>query len=140
MTIEFSRRLAIVLGILTPIAETIRRWHQLNQLSIWPFWLDDYILGAFLLYGAWRTGKDRRSGRRFLAAAWGFACGMIYPSFFTQLTLLSEPDPAPIPSVWVAVIKGVGFALAIAALVASLKWRPEQRADDRMVAGAQAAE
>ena len=124
MTIEFSRRLAIVLGILTPLAETIRRWHQLNQLKVLPFWLDDYLIGALLLYGAWRTGKDFRNGRRFLAAAWGFTCGMVYPSFFTQLTLLNEPDPSGFPSSLVAVIKGVGFALAITALVVTLKCEP----------------
>ena len=126
MAIKFSRYLAILLGIITPIAETLRRWHQLNDLRNWPFWLDDFLLGGFLLYGAWRTRKDIASGQRYLAAAWGFACGMIYPSFFTQLTLLGQPDPSSIPSVWVAVIKGIGFALAIAALVTTLTWKPEQ--------------
>jgi hypothetical protein len=121
MTIAFSRRLAVILGVLTPLAETVRRWHQLGQISVLPFWLDDYFIGALLLYGAWRTSKDIRSGRRFLAAAWGFTCGMAYSSFFSQLARLNEPDPAPIPSTWVAVIKGVGFALAILALVGSLK-------------------
>lgn len=132
MTITFSRRLAIVLGILTPLAETIRRWGQLGQLSVWPFWLDDFIIGALLLYGAWRTGKDIRSGRRFLVAAWGFTCGMAYSSFFSQLGRLNEPDPAPIPSAWVAAIKGVGFALAILALVGSLKRRKEDGDEERI--------
>ena len=126
MTITFSRRYAIIFGIVVPLAETIRRWHQLGQLSVWPFWLDDFILGALLLYGAWRTGKDIRNGRRFLAAAWGFTCGMGYSSFFAQLVTLNEPDPAPISSVWVAVIKGVGLASAILALVGSLKLGKEE--------------
>ena len=125
MTISFSRRLAIIFGILAPLAETVRRWHQLGQLSVWPFWLDDYFMGALLLYGAWRASKDIHSGRPFLAAAWGFTCGMVYPSFFAQLERLNEPDPAPIPSVWVAAIKGLGLALAILALVGSLKRQRE---------------
>ena len=129
MTISFSRNLAIVMGILTPLAETIRRWGQLGQLSIWPVWLDDYFLGGFLLYGAWRTAKDVRTGRPFLAAAWAFTCGMAYPSFFSQLQHPNQPDPAPIPSEWVAVIKGVGFALAILTLVASLRRLPEGSTD-----------
>ncbi|MGA9773509.1 MAG: hypothetical protein WBV94_31045 [Blastocatellia bacterium] len=128
MTLKFSRRAAIVLGILTPLAETIRRWHQLGQLQYLPAWLDDYILGAFLLYGAYRTGKDAKTGRRFLASAWGFVCGMGYSSFFMQLTRLHEDDPAPIPSVWVAVIKGVGLAIAVLALIGSLKQSPEEKA------------
>jgi hypothetical protein len=133
MTITFSRRLAIIFGALVPLAETVRRWRQLGQPSVWPFWLDDYIIGALLLYGAWRTGKDVRSGRRFLAAAWGFTCGMAYSSFFSQLGRLNEPDPAPIPSTWVAVIKGVGFALAILALVGSLKRSKEESNDEQSV-------
>jgi hypothetical protein len=133
VTIAFSRRLAIILGILTPLAETVRRWRQLSRLSVWPFWLDDFIIGALLLYGAWRAGKDIRSGRRFLAAAWGFTFGMAYSSFFSQLGRLSEPDPAPIPSTWVAVIKGVGLVLAILALIGSLKKSKEERSNESEV-------
>ncbi|PYS93411.1 MAG: hypothetical protein DMF64_05195 [Acidobacteria bacterium] len=124
MTITFSRRLAFVLGILTPLAETIRRWHQLGQLRYLPFWLDDYIIGAFLLYGAWRSSRDARGGQRFLTAAWGFTCGMAYASFFSQLDHLHD-DPAPISGVWVLAIKGVGFVLVLLALAGSLRRVPE---------------
>jgi hypothetical protein len=125
MTISFSRNLAIVLGILTPLAETIRRWSTWRENP--PALFDDYVLGAFLLYGAWRVGKDARSGQRFLAAAWAFMCGMAYLSFFGQLHQISlgERDPAPISSTWVAVIKGIGFALGVVALVVSLRRLPE---------------
>jgi hypothetical protein len=50
MNLEFSRRLAL-LGIVPPIADTIRRWHQLGDLKIWPFWLDDFLLRCFQLFG-----------------------------------------------------------------------------------------
>jgi len=125
MTIKFSRWLAIVGGILVPLAETVRRWSTWQQSPASLF--DDYILGAFLLYGAWRTGKDLRSGQRFLAGAWAFACGMGYYSFFGQLKnlRLHEADPAPISSEWVAIIKGVLWALAIVGLAMSLKRLPE---------------
>ena len=126
MTITFSRRLAFVFGILTPLGETVRRWHQLDQLRYLPAWLDDYILGALLLYGAWRTGRDVRAGQRFLAAAWGFTCGLGYASFFIQLEHLHD-DPAPISGVWVALIKGVGLALALVALAGSLRRLPDER-------------
>jgi hypothetical protein len=36
MTIAFSRRLAVILGVGAPLAETIRRWHQLGQISVLP--------------------------------------------------------------------------------------------------------
>jgi hypothetical protein len=119
-TIKFSRWLALVGGVLVPLAETIRRWSTWQESPANLF--DDYIMGAFLLYAFWRTGKDVRSGQRFLAAAWAFACGLGYYSFFGQLRSLrlGEVDPAPISSKWVAVIKGIALALAICALLASL--------------------
>jgi hypothetical protein len=127
MMISFSRYLALVLGIVTPLAETIRRW------STWrsdpPALFDDYILGALLLYGAWRVGRDARSGQRFLAAGFAFMCGMAYYSFFSQLHNLRTgiPDPAPISSTWVAVIKGIGLALAVVGLAFSLRRLPESK-------------
>ncbi len=126
MTISFSRYLAIALGILTPLAETIRRWSTWREDP--PALFDDYILGAFLLYGAWRVGKDARSGQRFLAAAWAFMCGMGYASFFGQLYSLRTgvSDPAPISSAWVALIKGIGLSLGVIALIVSLRRLPEQ--------------
>lgn len=125
MTIQFSRRLAVAGGILAPLGETIRRWSTWRDYP--PNLFDDYLIGAFLLYAAWRTGRDVRSGQRFLAAAWAFACGMGYYSFFGQLQSLrlNEPDPAGIPSAWVAVIKGVAVALAIVALLVSLRRIPD---------------
>ena len=120
MPILISRYLAAVLGILTPLLETIRRWStwRENPLSI----LDDYILGAFLLFGVWRVTRDARRGQRFLAAAWGFFCGTAYLSFSGQLYFnrLGIPDPAPISSTWVAVIKGIGLAIGVTALVMAL--------------------
>jgi hypothetical protein len=104
------------MGVLAPVAETVRRWDQIPDLSMAPLWLDDYVLGAFLLYGFSRIRRDPAGGLPFLAIGWAFACGMIYPSFFTQLTRLDQSDPAPVPSLWVAVVKGVAFAIAIAAL------------------------
>ena len=120
MLISISRYLAVVLGILTPLAETIRRWSTWRENP--PALFDDYILGAFLLFGAWRTGKDVKNGRPFLAAAWAFMCGMAYYSFFEQLHRyrLGLSDPAPISSMWIATIKGIGLALGITCLIFSL--------------------
>ena len=72
--------------------------------------------------------RDLRSGQRFLAAAWAFACGLGYASFFGQLhsMRLGERDPAPISSEWVLVIKGIAVTLAIIALVVSLKRLPDE--------------
>jgi len=120
MTIWFSRKLATFLGIVTPVLETVRRWHTWQDLPSALF--DDYILGGLLLYGAWRVGRDASTGQKFLAAAWGFALGMVYSSFFWQLEQMriGTIDPAPISSGWVAGIKGTGFVLVIIGFITSL--------------------
>ena len=121
MNLTFSRRLALGFGVLLPIVETIRRWQQLGDVRVWPSWLDDVLLGAALLYGAWRVAKNLETGRPWLAAAWGLTCGMAYTSFFGQLARLDQPDPSCLPAAWVVGIKGVGFLLAILALAGSLR-------------------
>ena len=120
MLISISRYFAIALGILTPLAETIRRWSTWRENP--PAFFDDYLIGAFLLFGAWRTGKDVKSGRPFLAAAWAFMCGMAYVSFFGQIenNRLGIVDPAPISSASVAAIKGIGLAIGVICLCFSL--------------------
>lgn len=113
---RFSRGLAWIFGIGTPLVETIRRWG--TWLDYPPATLDDYLLGALLIAGAWASGRRKPYGDRLLAAGWGFTCGMGYYSVFMQLRnyQLGIPDPAPIPSFWVFVIKAVGTILAAVAL------------------------
>jgi hypothetical protein len=127
VNIWLSRNLAILLGIITPLLETIRRWSTWRENP--PAFFDDYILGGLLLYGAWRVGKNARTGQRFLVGAWGFSLGMVYSSFFGQLEQmrLGAIEPAPISSGWVAVIKGMGFILVIIGFVTSLKNLPIEK-------------
>jgi hypothetical protein len=121
VTIQFSRRVAVVAGVTLPLLETARRWHQLADVRAWPFWLDDWAIGGVLLYGAWRTGRDAAQGRPVLAAAWGFTCGLAYISFFSQLAVLDQPDPSGLPPSMIVAVKGGMFALAIVALIAALR-------------------
>jgi len=127
VNIRFSRWLAIIGGVLIPLLETIRRWSTWQESPAALF--DDYLLGAFLLFGAWRVSKDTRAGQRFLAAAWAFACGLGYYSFFGQLDVVrrGQQDPAPIGAEWVLLIKGIAWGLAILALVASLRRLPDEQ-------------
>jgi hypothetical protein len=119
--LAISRRLAYAFGVLTPLAETIRRW------GTWwvnpPAFVDDFILGAFLIAGAWATRNPHPvRGRILLAAAWGFACGMAYSSaaFHWAAMRAGQLDPAPIPSHWVFAIKIAGGVVFVAALVLTL--------------------
>jgi hypothetical protein len=102
----------------TPVAETVRRWG-----ALWdnPFaFLDDYLLGAFLIAGAWAT-RRRGSARAIalLAGAWGFASGLAYNSaaFHWFAMRSGQLDPSGLPSYWVFAIKVLGGLIFIAALV-----------------------
>ena len=124
----FSRRLAVIFGVLAPFGETIRRWDTWREWP--PSFLDDYLMGALLLYAAFVSYREPRRGQRYLAAAWGFAIGLGYASFFGHLhelltVGLNAPDPAPIPHLWVTVIIGVGWLLCILALASTLKRLPD---------------
>ena len=123
--LKISRTIALVVGIVLPCIETWRRWHILAD---WPSWLDDVLLGAALLYGAWRVAKNVETGRPWLAAAWGLTCGIAYNSFFGQLAHLDQADPSALPSTWVVGIKGIGSLLAIVALVGALRQAPRSQA------------
>lgn len=117
--LRWSRRLAIVFGVLVPLLETVRRW------GVWgypPAWLDDFIIGAFLLIAAARarTECDPARARGWLAGAWGFAAGLGYASFFQHLQNIREPDPGNIPQVWLTTIIGGGWLIVLAALTATL--------------------
>ena len=116
--LNVSRRLAYVFGVLTPLAETVRRW------GTWwvnpPAFLDDFLIGAFLIGGAWAT-RDHSSARSraLLAAAWGFACGMAYSSiaFHWYAMQTGQVDPAPISTASVFAIKVIGGLIFVIALV-----------------------
>lgn len=119
--IKVSMYIAFIGGILTPLLETIRRWRQMSDLHYFISWFDDYMIGGFLFLAAWKTFTSAFNGVRYLVAAWGFATGMIFYSFFGQLQVINQPDPAPVSTATVVIIKGVMFLICIASLVLSLK-------------------
>jgi hypothetical protein len=127
--VTFARGLAWIAGVVLPLGETARRWHQLGELGwfgglLWA-WLDDWLIGAFLLYGAWRAGRDAVTGQASLAAAWGFTLAIAIGSFLTGV--FGDADPTGASRTVVVAIKGAMLVLCIAALVAVLRWRPPAR-------------
>ena len=126
MTIAVNRWLAIVGGIFLMVAETLRRSHQMLDPSMLPFWIDDFLIGGLLLYGAWRTRHDIARGLPVLAGAWGFASGMGYASFFAQLhDMRTNPvDVSGASAATVVAIKGVLLAVGVIGLITALMWKP----------------
>jgi hypothetical protein len=119
--LTLSRRLAYILGVLTPLAETIRRWGTWWDRPL--IFVDDYLIGAFLIAGAWATrGVPSSRGRALLAAAWGFTLGMAYSSVAAHWYGIQagQVDPAPIPTEWVFAIKIVGGLVVAGALAITI--------------------
>jgi hypothetical protein len=112
--------LAFVGGVLTPLLETIRRWDHLSDLRYFVSWFDDYLIGGFLIFAAYKTYKSIPDGQKYLSGAWGIATGMAFYSFFMQIQSLDRADPAPVASSTVAIVKGVMLVTCIVCLIFSL--------------------
>ena len=109
--------LAVVLGLLIPILETVRRWGTFGKNPVTV--IEDYVIGALLLWGAWLVGRNYRRGG---GGAGGGPAARPRPRPVGQLYHLQtgEADPAPVSSEAVAVIKGALLALAIVALAVTV--------------------
>lgn len=57
-----------------------------------------------VLLGVWKVYHSA-NGQRFLSAAWGFATGMIYASFFIQFANKNSPDPSGVSVDIVLIVK-----------------------------------
>jgi hypothetical protein len=119
--LKTSMYMAVVGGTLTPILETIRRWSQLTDPAYFMNWFDDYIIGTFLLFAAFKTYRSVANGQRFLIGAWAFATGMALSSLVSQLQNITSPDPAPVSSITVGVIKAFMLLICIVCLTLSLR-------------------
>ena len=119
----YSRNLAFTFGIFLPVAETIRRCDELTNINYFFNWFDDYLLGGFLIFAAWKVLKNKEGGRIYLAAAWGVAVGAIFLSTLGQLEDIKNdmPDPAPISTEGVLIIKTCFLLLSIIGMTLSFK-------------------
>lgn len=118
--IIYSKNLAFIIGILIPLAETVRRRSQIFQLQYFIYWFDDYILGAILLFAAWKSKRDPLDGQKYLSAAWGLATGALFLSTVGQIERLGGTDPSMISPLTVAMIKALLLLLALSGLITSL--------------------
>ena len=82
--------------------------------------LDDYLMGELLIFGAWHTNKNAKE-LCFLLVAWAFSCGMLYLSFFGNLDrYLNQSQGSSISSAfWVGLIL-LAFISAIFGLLLTL--------------------
>ncbi len=111
---RFEVGAAYAMGIGLPLLEALRRKTNFENFHSY---VDDFIVGALLLYAAYAVTRDRRSGPVLLAVAWAVLCGGLYGSFFWQLFSTETHDVGGYPNMTVVVIKGVLYAIALTGLV-----------------------
>ena len=116
---RFSQRLAWVAGVVIPLGETIRRWG--TWWDVPAAYLDDVIIGAFFLFGAWTSRRSVLVGARCLAAAYGCACGIGFLSLIFGVTSINQTDPAGVSGVTALIVKVAMVSLGLAGLVGALR-------------------
>lgn len=121
--LKASMKLAIVMGIFLPLAETVRRSNQLFDLSRFFNWFDDYVLGAILLVIAYLVRKKSPHSNSLLIAAWGFVAGALFLSFLGQFEYYAAGagDPGILPTNLVTIAKGLILGYLIIGLYLSIK-------------------
>jgi hypothetical protein len=117
LSLRVNQRLALAIGILLPLAETVRR---VSDLAHWWLWIDDYVIGAALLAGAWASRSGSEPGMRALAAGWGVAAGMGYYSLVGHLLRIGEQDVSGLPGWVITLVIGVGWVLVCYALISTV--------------------
>ncbi len=104
-----SMRMAVALGIFLPLAETVRRIHEVLAFENFFRWFDDYILGAVLLYAAFLVWKQKHNATLYLIAAWGAAVGGLTLSLYGQFDgyFKNNPDAGIFSSGFVLIAKAL---------------------------------
>ena len=127
LSLRLSMRMAFAMGIFLPVLETIRRINQILQPQYFIHWFDDYILGAILIWAAWKVHKGKRNSGYFLIAAWGIAVGVLSMSFLYQLDLYINPgeEPGVFSKHLVAVVKGLLLTYIFIGLSKSVRGQEE---------------
>lgn len=116
---RFEVGAAYAMGIGLPLLETMRRRTHFENFHSY---IDDYIVGALLLYAAYSVTRGRRSGPVLLAVAWGVLSGGLYGSFFWQLASDATHDVGGFENLTVVVIKGLLYMIALTCLWLSCRF------------------
>ena len=106
------------MGVALPLLEILRRRTNFHPIASY---IDDLIAGALLLFAARAVSQQRPNAESWLAAAWGILAGGLYGSFFGQLEQWRAVDVSGQSGLAVVCVKGVLFAVSIAALVCALR-------------------
>lgn len=111
------RIIAVVFALAMMLGEAYRTWGANRPVYAW---LDDQILGAFLLLGAWLTKTPNGRNCAVFSTAWGFSAGMLYPSFFGKVFQPMQTQPGNFSLAVLTWLIGFAFATAIIGTILSI--------------------
>ena len=111
---RFEVGAAYAMGVGLPLLEALRRRTNFENLHSY---VDDFIVGALLLYAAYSCTREETRGPVLLVLAWAALCGGLYGSFFWQLSSDATHDVGGQANMTVVVIKGLLYAISLTALV-----------------------
>jgi multisubunit Na+/H+ antiporter MnhB subunit len=113
--LKLNSYLAIVFGLIIISTETYRRYGDFGH---WSRWMDDYLIGLFLIIPAILVLKGHKFSISLLIAGWAFSSGLLYGSFFSKVIDVENIKQSNIPTA--TLIDLIGIALFVS--VASLLW------------------
>ncbi|MGL5806238.1 MAG: hypothetical protein ACRC11_12490 [Xenococcaceae cyanobacterium] len=121
--LKTSAKMAVIMGVFLPLAETVRRANQILDLTRYLNWFDDYILGISLLIAAYLVKKRKHNSIAFLIAAWGFVSGALFLSLLGQFDYYrtNTVDPGIFSTSFVAIAKGLIFGYMLIGLYLDIK-------------------
>ena len=114
---KILRIISVIGALMLMLGELYRSWGTGRPL---PFVMDDMLAGMLMLWAVHLTRRPSVSGRRFLAAAWGVAAGMLYGSFFGKLVDPAGSTPGNFSIGILTAIVGFAFFVSLAGMVASI--------------------
>lgn len=116
------RIVAVVLAASLMGGEIWRSWGLQRPLV---FVLDDMVLGLFLITTAWAVRVPSLRRRAAFSAAWAFASGMLYPSFFDKIVHPADAETGNWSLGVLTVLVGLAFATSLFGLVVSIALPPK---------------
>ena len=121
--LKISMRMAAIMGVFLPLAETLRRSNQIFDLTRFLSWFDDYILGSVLLIAVYFIKKRINNSVSYLIAAWGFVSGALFLSFLGQFEdyRTTIGDPGIFSTSFVAIAKGLILGYMLTGLYMGIK-------------------
>lgn len=111
------RILAVLLALSLMIGELWRSWGAGRHIL---FILDDQIMGAMLLAGAFLVRGETMRRRAFFSAGWGVNAGMLYGSFFGKLVEPAGTNAGNWDLGILTFLVGLAFATSVLGLIASV--------------------